>query len=595
MFHALAKIPVLPFSSAQEVRNAVVSYVLHGRAGDYRLKPTAARTLQSCTRKYYEEDVESWAERMKQCGAGKKHWGTTWEATIVAYMCGIEIIVLTNIHSGVDKVSSKETLRMNNGEALLDSFPAVGGTFYLLHHQCGFPSVPSDPTQFNHYAFLQAVTSIPSEAKTIIYNFGENKPKFYNFYDALGKKEESTNSLMTHQSALFSPPMTAQDGGYFSPRFTGTVSERLKWTMSSHKGVKKECKAVRKTPTPRKHMRTSSRTKDLPANKIKQLIDCPSERAEALELAEVIATINVTLAAASARLDSLLQSKNQKTINLHNTSQDKSPEQVEVCANEAKMATPGYIGCAEVTAMKKKRVDRMERVAINLKRKKYHNDPIDESLKEAVASLFPTAAKRVGSPMKAKAAKVISWTDQNSKDTSTKLKQKANQTCKRRTNTKRAPQRITAIKSQVNRRTLQCIAEAVTKRMWPLAPGAWPGLSQSWPSFDVSLLVHDAILPNRGGSKKMEECRRKKPKNIILTQNESSAKRIRESFQFSEDSEKYEYVVCHDVEQLFDAMSDKEKKSQHTMEGAYKSGILHVASQNPSGAQLFTPPVSFQN
>ena len=71
--------------------------------------------------------------------------------------------------------------------------------------------------------------------------------------------------------------------------------------------------------------------------------------------------------------------------------------------------------------------------------------------------------------------------------------------------------------------------------------------------------------------------------------------RCQESFQFSEDSEKYEYVVCHDVEQLFDAMSDKEKKSQHTIEGAYKSGILHVASQNPSGAQLFTPPVSFQN
>jgi hypothetical protein len=32
LFHALAKIPALPFSSAQEVRNAVVSYVLHGRA-----------------------------------------------------------------------------------------------------------------------------------------------------------------------------------------------------------------------------------------------------------------------------------------------------------------------------------------------------------------------------------------------------------------------------------------------------------------------------------------------------------------------------------------------------------------------------------
>jgi nicotinamidase-related amidase len=128
--------------------------------------------------------------------------------------------------------------------------------------------------------------------------------------------------------------------------------------------------------------------------------------------------------------------------------------------------------------------------------------------------------------------------------------------------------------------------------MWPLAPGAWPGLSQSWPSFDVSLLVHDALLPNYGGAQRLTDARRKKPKNIILTQNEASAKRIRESFQFSEDSKKYEYVVCHNAEELLDAITDKEKASQHTIKGVFKPGIVNVALQNPSGAQLFTPPVS---
>jgi hypothetical protein len=178
------------------------------------------------------------------------------------------------------------------------------------------------------------------------------------------------------------------------------------------------------------------------------------------------------------------------------------------------------------------------------------------------------------------------------KDKSTKPK--ASPARKGRTNTQRAPQRVTEIKSQVNQRTLKRVAKAVTEHMWPRAPGAWPGLSQSWPSFDVSLLVHNAVLPNYGGAKRLSDGRQKKPKNIILTQNEASAKRIRESFQFSDDSKKYEYVVCHDVEQLLDAISNKEKQSQHTLKGVYKPGILNVALQNPSGAQLFTPPVSVQ-
>jgi hypothetical protein len=173
---------------------------------------------------------------MKQCGTERKHWGTTWEATIAAYMCRIEIIVLTNLHSGLEKVSSKETQRMHKGEALLDSFRAESGTFYLLHHQCGFPGEPSDPSQFNHYAFLQLAASMPSDV-SIIYDSGQNnKPDFYNLctvkkegqrYDELAKKEDLTNSLTSLQSTLFTPPMAAQDGGHFSPRFTGTVSEQF--------------------------------------------------------------------------------------------------------------------------------------------------------------------------------------------------------------------------------------------------------------------------------------------------------------------------------------------------------------------------------
>jgi hypothetical protein len=144
LFHALAKIPALPFSSAQEVRNTVVSYVLHGQAGDYRLKPTAARTLQRCTQSFYKEDVECWAERMKECGTERKHWGTTWEATIVAYMCGIEIIVLTNLHSGFEKVSSKETLRMWASQGMEPSLcqEAVNEAFWTQNMRAWFKTHP---------------------------------------------------------------------------------------------------------------------------------------------------------------------------------------------------------------------------------------------------------------------------------------------------------------------------------------------------------------------------------------------------------------------------------------------------------------------
>jgi hypothetical protein len=74
---------------------------------------------------------------------------------------------------------------MYKGGALLDSFPAECNTFYLLHHKCGSPSAPSDPTQFNHYAFLQSV-GIPRDAN-IICNPGQNKPDFYDL--CTSKKE----------------------------------------------------------------------------------------------------------------------------------------------------------------------------------------------------------------------------------------------------------------------------------------------------------------------------------------------------------------------------------------------------------------------
>jgi chemotaxis regulatin CheY-phosphate phosphatase CheZ len=98
---------------------------------------------------------------------------------------------------------------------------------------------------------------------------------------------------------------------------------------------------VRKKAIPRKHS-TSSYNNNLKPSKIKLLIDRPTELAEALDLAETIAAVHVRLAAASDRLNYLLQSKNQKAVDLHSTSQDKSPEHVEVCGNEAKMATPRW-------------------------------------------------------------------------------------------------------------------------------------------------------------------------------------------------------------------------------------------------------------
>jgi hypothetical protein len=179
------------------------------------------------------------------------------------------------------------------------------------------------------------------------------------------------------------------------------------------------------------------------------LIDSPSEQAEALKLAEGIAAAHTMIATASARLNYLLQSKSQnKTISLHNTHQGgESPEQVEVCAIEAKMSTPDYIGCAEATAMKKRRVERMEEAAIHLKRKRLPKDVIkrvepsknsgDQSLTEVVASLFPDAAKKVGSP---KNANVAVMKNRNSKVMSTsKPMPKANLAHKGRTSTKRAP------------------------------------------------------------------------------------------------------------------------------------------------------------
>jgi hypothetical protein len=103
-------------------------------------------------------------------------------------MCGIKIIVLANLPSGFEKVSSEWTLRMNKGGAILDSFRAECDTFYLLHHQCGSPGALSDPAHCNHFAFLQAVASIPSNANIVCFS-GQNQPDFYDFYR--DKKEDS--------------------------------------------------------------------------------------------------------------------------------------------------------------------------------------------------------------------------------------------------------------------------------------------------------------------------------------------------------------------------------------------------------------------
>jgi hypothetical protein len=87
--------------------------------------------------------------------------------------------------------------------------------------------------------------------------------------------------------------MAAHDRDHFSPRFMGTVSEHLKLTISSHKGVKK-CKTARKKATPRKDAKPSYHN-NLTPRRLKLLIDRPSEQAEALELAEAIATAHVML------------------------------------------------------------------------------------------------------------------------------------------------------------------------------------------------------------------------------------------------------------------------------------------------------------
>ena len=165
LFHSLAKITLIPFSTGSDVRDAIVSYLVEGKAGDIIAKDDELKALRVGTTYYHGLDINGWASNMKN-----NTWGSTWETAILAVMCGIEIITVTYLTPGLDLITSKETLRMMNCKELYEEFTEDRVTFYLLHHSAGSPGNPGEPKNFNHFAYLEEVddeTSIPIGAKII--------------------------------------------------------------------------------------------------------------------------------------------------------------------------------------------------------------------------------------------------------------------------------------------------------------------------------------------------------------------------------------------------------------------------------------------
>ena len=66
LFHALAKIPAVPYDSEEEIRQAVVSYVMNSKARNCeQLNELQMFRLQHATKKYHDKiQVDSWATNM---------------------------------------------------------------------------------------------------------------------------------------------------------------------------------------------------------------------------------------------------------------------------------------------------------------------------------------------------------------------------------------------------------------------------------------------------------------------------------------------------------------------------------------------------
>ena len=153
LFHSLARIPMVSYSTGHDVRAAIVSYVTEGKAGDIVAKADVLESLQEGTKSFHEKEVDEWAKAMKNT----TRWGSTWETAIFAVMCEIEIITVTYLTSRLELVSSKETLRMNKCKVLSELITDDTIAFYVLHHKAGSPEKQGDPKDFNHFAYLHEV------------------------------------------------------------------------------------------------------------------------------------------------------------------------------------------------------------------------------------------------------------------------------------------------------------------------------------------------------------------------------------------------------------------------------------------------------
>ena len=139
--------------------------VFNGKAGTRELEEKHRRDTIDATEKVKQMTLEAWANNIRKEGC----WGQPWEAAIFAVMLGIEIKILTNLPSGWNPISMKETIIFNKAKELLSLIPKDCPTFYLLHHKLYAAGEPGDHGNFNHYSYLKEVfkCDIPSHAKII--------------------------------------------------------------------------------------------------------------------------------------------------------------------------------------------------------------------------------------------------------------------------------------------------------------------------------------------------------------------------------------------------------------------------------------------
>lgn len=112
--------------------------------------------------KAMHEDKETWMNHINST-----EWGTELDIVVFSILFGVSVVSYSNLAGGFHFQSGRSMLKQyqfSDGVTVDQLIPASAPDFYVLHHMCGHPLLPSNnPSALNHYGILWELDDVSSD------------------------------------------------------------------------------------------------------------------------------------------------------------------------------------------------------------------------------------------------------------------------------------------------------------------------------------------------------------------------------------------------------------------------------------------------